>query len=586
MKALPVFFLTVFSGVIVIVFLLLTSFCVESDSAVPTNPTAFQIVMDEIMADPNPPVMLPDYEYIELFNRSDKAVNLTGWELWIGSHKKILPETLIQPGEYRIVCENKADSLFTGYGKTIPVGSSLSILNTGQTLTLKTSSGEVVHSVSFTDEWYNSSSLAGGRSLEMIDPDNPCGGMDNWTASRNSRGGTPGSANSVTSSNPDQIQPQLLRASLPSDSSLMLYFSEPMDLSGLASVNSYSVNHNILHPSAVKPTEPDFSSTLLTFAIPFNPTFLYTVNVLSELTDCAGNALTGPLFANFAAPQTPSAFDVVINEVLFDAADNTSEFIELYNRSDKTIDLSSLTLSLAECRTGIIEKTISFAKSPYLLFPGHLVVITKQGRELHQNIYFSDRSVIIEQPAMFILPNEEGLIVLSDTAFQTIDEFHYNSSMHDALLRATQGVSLERVHPDNPSDDPENWHSASTTSGYSTPGLKNSQLITENPGFNVTLTPEVFSPDNDGIDDFAVLHLTLDEPGWKGSIMVFSSGGVRMKSLVTNSLFSTDETIVWDGMRSDNRLAEMGIYIFFGELYNPQGKVVSFKRVISLVKKI
>ncbi len=46
----------------------------------------------------------------------------------------------------------------------------------------------------------------------MIDTKNPCSGMNNWKASVDVKGGTPGKKNSIDAVNADQTPPGLLSA--------------------------------------------------------------------------------------------------------------------------------------------------------------------------------------------------------------------------------------------------------------------------------------------------------------------------------------------------------------------------------------
>jgi hypothetical protein len=189
------------------------------------------------------------------------------------------------------------------------------VLNSGQVITLKNSSGLIMHSITFSDEWYrNDSTAKGGWSLEIIDPENPCGGIENWHESWDIRGGTPGMKNSVYAHHADSLPPSLLRATLPADRTILLHFSEPMNYHSLISTQEYSLNHGLYHPSSVSPVEPQFKEALLTYPCTFSTELLYTINVLSTLTDCSGNALSGKSFADFAVAKSALTFDVIFNE--------------------------------------------------------------------------------------------------------------------------------------------------------------------------------------------------------------------------------------------------------------------------------
>ena len=69
--------------------------------AVPTKTK--DLIITEIFADPSPQIGLPDFEYIEIFNRSANPIDMNGWKLADATTTATFASHIILPGEYWIV---------------------------------------------------------------------------------------------------------------------------------------------------------------------------------------------------------------------------------------------------------------------------------------------------------------------------------------------------------------------------------------------------------------------------------------------------------------------------------------------------
>jgi hypothetical protein len=160
-----------------------------------------------------------------------------------------------------------------------------------------------------------------------------------------------------------------------------------------------------------------------------------------------------------------------------------------------------------------------------------------------------------------------------------LDRIAFDHSMHHPLLATTAGVSLERVSPGRPSADRANWHSAASTAGYGTPGEKNSQWFEPVPDDGtISLQPRVFSPDNDGKDDLLNIVFHFDGPGYMASVSIFDSRGNRVRQLENSVLAAPEGILTWDGLNELHERVDTGIYMILIELFQPDGKIVRYKK--------
>ena len=123
---------------------------------------------------------------------------------------------------------------------------------------------------------------------------------------------------------------------------MLVSFSEPLLISSISDPFIYSVDHNIFHPSLRNRYRLIIHRCNLLFRSNSVPSIVYELMVKDSICDCAGNRLSDS-YTEFGLAFLPDSFDLVINEVLFDARED-EEFIEIINRSDRIIELSSLTL--------------------------------------------------------------------------------------------------------------------------------------------------------------------------------------------------------------------------------------------------
>ncbi|MBK6634450.1 MAG: lamin tail domain-containing protein [Chitinophagaceae bacterium] len=113
------------------------------------------IVIGELMADPSPPVSLPNNEWIELCNISATAFNLLGWRIGDASGQSgPMPSYILLPDSFVIVCTGSAVATMSAFGPAISVTGFPSLDNTGDQIYLRSPQNRIIHAVNYSDSWY------------------------------------------------------------------------------------------------------------------------------------------------------------------------------------------------------------------------------------------------------------------------------------------------------------------------------------------------------------------------------------------------------------------------------------------------
>jgi hypothetical protein len=548
-------------------------------------PLRYDVVICEIMADPNPPLALPNAEYIELKNRSGHLLDLSGWTLTTSSASSgPMPKYLLPSDSILILTSSANAVLFQSYGRTLGIPGFPALANEGSVLSLVSREGRTIHAVRYSPEWYASElKAAGGWSLEMIDTNAPCAEKNNWTASVDARGGTPGRQNTVLASRPDAVPPRLLHSFCTDNTTLVAVFDEPVDSATASTTANYGLDKGLSILSVI-PLPPLFNNIQLRLQSPLQEATVYELSV-KNIRDCAGNTISINNKVKAGWASEPGYRDLVINEILFNPRPNGRDYVECYNNSHKVLDAGAMYLGNRNA-AGSPSSLRKLSDDHVYIFPGDYVLLTEDEHTLKHDYLVKNENAILVIPSFPSYPDDKGDVLLMNFQGLLLDEVGYSEKWHFPLITNAEGVSLERIDPSDSTQKSSNWHSAATSSGYGTPTYKNSQYKAAEELFAaIEVHPKIFSPDNDGRDDIASISYRFKESGYVANLTIYDDHGRRIRALVRNGLTGITGSWNWDGLDESGQNLRSGIYIILAEVFNLNGKKHQFKLPVVVAGK-
>lgn len=424
---------------------------------IPQAAMARDLVINEIMADNTPPIGLPEADYVEIHNNSNKYIDLMNCAL-SGSTISTM-SYIIAPDQYIILCANSSVSLLQPFGDVIGVSSWNALNQEDETITImQIDNSLIIDELTYDKSWYNDPDKEdGGWSLELINPDHLCSGDDNWTASENPLGGTPGRINAVFDNTPDLVGPELLSAIVVSNEQLKLTFDEPLDPVSFESAvftfePSLTITQIIL--------EDDLSTVTINFSEILQTSTIYTLSI-SLLKDCIGNVRDIDQEQAFFLTRIANHKEILISEIMADPSPVVglpdSEYVELLNNSNSYFNLKDYLLN---------DEDISLS---YILAPGQYVALVRKD----DISLFSSFENVIGMDDWNALTNSGEKIILKTHNSEEIDVVAYDDSWYNSIVKNEGGWSLEIIDPDNKCGEENNW-SASISAFGGTPGRVNS----------------------------------------------------------------------------------------------------------------
>jgi hypothetical protein len=269
--------------------------------------------------------------------------------------------------------------------------------------------------------------------------------------------------------------------------------------------------------------------------------------------------------------------DVLISEVLFNPFPDGNDYVEIYNNSEKQIATNQLYLA-SRNKNSELDQIYQLSNKYNLFQPNTYLALSKDTNGVFPFFTIKCTDCFLQMKKFPSFNNDEDFVVLLNNEMQIIDEFYYTDKLHAPLLADKEGISLERNSFSIETNNLENWHSASTESGYGTPGYENSQIQNENiieP--LVTFSPESFSPNSDGYNDEYQINIQLEKPGYIANILIFDAAGRLVTRLAENEILGTSGNIKWNGEDKTGQRQNLGVYVVVVEIFDMQGNIHRYK---------
>ena len=378
----------------------------------------------------------------------------------------------------------------------------------------------------------------------------------------------------------DREPPVLLSCAVMDATHLRLSFDEALEETSALAPTHYAVNQGQDTPRSV-----DFGENPAIVLLDFERDFVIGVDYLltvGGLKDRFGNMMENDTVVGFCLPYEVGEGDILINEILFDPISPGVDYVELYNNTDKTFDLGSLMLGVTKesfpnpadtTLKEIIADSRPFLPRTYVLLSTNSDIVGEQ--------YDCPTDNFVQMASFPSYPNAGATALLMRKDGTMIDQMKYAEKMHYPLLKVTKGVALERVSFDQPSLDAANWHSAAERVHFGTPGYENSMMQSAEPSDDeISISPDVFSPDGDGFDDACFIQYRFDEAGYTMNIYIFNVAGQLIRHLSKGELVGQEGSVIWNGLDDNNNKIPVGVYVVVTEVFSFEGKVKQYKNAV------
>ncbi|NVM04699.1 MAG: lamin tail domain-containing protein, partial [Candidatus Helarchaeota archaeon] len=235
-----------------------------------------------------------------------------------------------------------------------------------------------------------------------------------------------------------------------------------------------------------------------------------------------------------------------------------TEWVEIFNAGKETVDIKGWMLGDRNKPEGSI-----IIEDSYPVFLDDYIVIRKDSGLIFD--FDGNIRVIIMSKGFPRFNNDEDDVILRNSEGIIIDSLSYESNWG-----GDRGVSLERINPYKDTNNRDNWGSCVETKG-GTPGKENSIYSVITPSkVSINISPNPFSPDNDGIDDYVTISYFL--PFNKGyiKIEIYDVSGRLVKRLFNNEPTGSARSVIWDGRNNEGKILPIGIYIIYFEAIQPE----------------
>jgi len=302
---------------------------------------------------------------------------------------------------------------------------------------------------------------------------------------------------------------------------------------------------------------------------------------VSGISDLSGKSMS-PDTRSFSYSFSPEIGSILINEILFNPLSGGTDFVELVNVSEQTIPVNRLKLATRDDILAL-KQIYPISTEKRYLKPGEFLVCTKDPTILASQYITCNPASFCAMKSFPSYSDDAGTVVLLNDSLEVLDEFSYSAKMHSPFLADEEGVSLERISLDKPTNDRTNWASAAASVGFATPGLPNSQAGSETEiQDEITPEPKAFSPNGDGYNDELKIKFKFSKPGYIANVRIFDAVGRQVRFLVKNQSLAQQGSWTWDGKSESGQKLNIGVYIILVEIFDQEGRTKAFKITCTL----